>query len=64
VTKYPATFLEQLISKKMLRKNAPDLCEKIVKRYKAYSSELRKIRIAKIVAEIEVAATTLHNQGF
>ncbi len=48
----------------MLRKNAPDLCEKIVKRYKAYSSELRKIRIAKIVAEIEVAATTLHNQGF
>ncbi|WP_418302159.1 TniQ family protein [Lysinibacillus fusiformis] len=52
------------ISKKMLRKNAPDLCEKLVKRYKAYSSELRVIRIAKIVAEIEVAATTLHNQGF
>lgn len=61
--------LEQLsnvsnISKKTLRTNAPDLCEIIVKRYKAYSSELRKIRIAKIVAEIEAAATTLHNQGF
>ncbi|MFJ7983513.1 hypothetical protein ACIQ1D_25110 [Lysinibacillus xylanilyticus] len=34
------------------------------KRYKEYLSDMKVIRIAGIVAEIRVAATNIHNQGF
>jgi transcriptional regulator with XRE-family HTH domain len=46
-----------------VRRYAPDLCKKVVLRYKEYISELKEDRISKITSEIKKVVIDLHQRG-
>lgn len=52
---------ESGLAKKTVRRNAPDLCKKVSKRYIEYLSKLKEERIERILYDIREAAIKLHD---